>query len=233
MSRNADSSTFGPTQDTTNPEIDSVDAHGENHNFSGEKEGNHTQCMFCSTSQLSLVGYRHRETDRETTPLDPYQFLHEECSTCRPSDDSEKQLCDFCRHLRLRHILGCESKLHVEILKKYWSFRLEVDFGGLEAIRSRQNCGLCRLVANTILIHGQEAPAGNLFSNSNFANLRIFAQYGYHPELSIYSNLLKGIVDIEFEGKFLRTQSMSIYKELLGVSANRFIFSFQATTLQR
>lgn len=222
MSRNTDSSIVGLTQDTTNAEIDSLDAHGENHNLSEADEGNRARCIFCSTSQLSLIGKYFRK--REGAPLDFYRLLHEQCSTCRPSDDSETQLCDFCRHLRLWHILSCLSEFHVDLLQRYGWLKLEVDFGSLEAIRSRQRCDLCRLVADTISIHGQEAPEVNRSSTPKFAKLKISLKKGWHPSLHIKSNLLKDAVKIAT--KSLRPSGMSIYKYLLRVSANTLIFSF-------
>lgn len=219
--RYSGSSNFEHTQDTTNAEIDSLDVHGESQNSSKTDEGIHTPCIFCSNFQLSWrVGVNYR---RGGTPPDLYHLLHEECSTCRLPADSETQLCAFCQHIRLRHILGCLSEFRTRFGREYSTLNLEVDFGDLEEIQSRQNCGLCRLVTDTVSIYTQEIPESNGISITNFAKLDIKLST-VCPKLWISSNLLKGPVTIA--GKDLRPCRMFIYIKSLRVPANLFVFRF-------
>lgn len=218
MSRNTDSSIFGLADDTTNAEIDSLDVHDENHNIAELDEGNRTRCMLCSTFQLSLVA--RKSFTEETTPLDLYQFLHEECFTCKRLDDSETKLCDFCRHIRLRHILTCSTEFHSKFFGE--SLVLEVDFGGLEAVRSRRNCSLCRLVADTVSIYAQETSEANRSSIPSSARLKADRHGSMTPDLYVGSNLLNE--DVSIVGKNLRPSGMLIYKGVLRALANTFIF---------
>lgn len=73
-----------------------------------------------------------------------HKFFHRECSTCEPQQD--RTLCDFCRHLRIRHLFFCD-------LTSDWEqglVRIGIRYFNLSISPSR-SCPFCQLL--TYIIH--------------------------------------------------------------------------------
>lgn len=75
------------------------------------------------------------------------ELFHGACTSCECSDQSEAamDLCEFCSHLRLRHLFSCMPETFVMWLSDtYTGDELETD---------QRNCSFCRLVANAREMH--------------------------------------------------------------------------------
>ncbi|KAI0411374.1 HET-domain-containing protein [Xylaria grammica] len=86
------------------------------------------------------------KNDNEKEDID--SLLHNFCNNCA-SQAEQEPLCDFCRHLRLRHLAIC-------LRDKLTGLHIKLDLGsdtrgsGISRILSNKECVLCSLVANTI-----------------------------------------------------------------------------------
>jgi hypothetical protein len=70
-------------------------------------------------------------------PSDPewYNVFHEACDNCDTPTDNPK-LCQWCHHLRLKHLLFCDSA-------PSW---VELNLGSFDDIQPSKNCGFHRLL---------------------------------------------------------------------------------------
>ncbi|GAW16526.1 hypothetical protein ANO14919_059560 [Xylariales sp. No.14919] len=86
------------------------------------------------------------KNDNEKEDID--SLLHNFCNNCA-SQAEQEPLCDFCRHLRLRHLAIC---LRDKLTGLHIKLDLDSDTrgSGISRILSNKECVLCSLVANTI-----------------------------------------------------------------------------------
>ncbi|KAF4568439.1 hypothetical protein EYR36_010450 [Pleurotus pulmonarius] len=77
---------------------------------------------------------RELQTRRTCSPA----LFHGRCDSCQLAGEDEAggQLCDFCKHLRLRHLSICYRELDQAV----------VPYGALEDIETRPSCPLCSLI---------------------------------------------------------------------------------------
>jgi len=75
-------------------------------------------------------------TDPSITLTQHEHHFHKECHACVSFDSTERKLCAACRHLRLRHLLLCNSD---------WEFIYLNSHGKM--MEQREACTLCNLVS--------------------------------------------------------------------------------------
>jgi hypothetical protein len=92
--------------------------------------GNETACTECSR----LIKCSKFQDQRPSNP-GRYNVFHEACDNCDTPTDNLK-LCHCCRHLRLKHLLFCNSELS-------WT---EINLGSFGDIQRSQDCEFHRLI---------------------------------------------------------------------------------------
>lgn len=107
-----------------------------------------SDCRFCHepmaarqrySSRFSLLNYRHFWIYHAKPTQEACKDLfHGPCPTCEFAEAAEpSNLCDFCRHLRLKHLLSCTDESFVIFL--YFSQKHPVE---------QSNCSFCNFVHN-------------------------------------------------------------------------------------
>jgi len=99
-------------------------------------------CELCPNQTMEFLGQaraRRKYLDfREEADL-----FHAHCSSCAEAEiQYPSNLCDFCRHLRLRHLICCTEAL------------LECYFRVRKPLERDSNCQLCFLLTNIIYNYG-------------------------------------------------------------------------------
>lgn len=97
-------------------------------------------CTLCISSASCLS-----RSEKGPSQQELYELFHLPCSACSVLDSQADSLCDFCQHLRLRHLVRCvkpETRNRFEFFLR----KGQVD----NAIRT--GCALCRLVDHIILV---------------------------------------------------------------------------------
>ena len=88
------------------------------------------------------------------SPETKWQLFHSACLSCLEAEARySTQLCDFCRHLRLRHFRRC--------LSHTFTTGIELNVGTLS--ERNADCQLCQLLCNAIERH---LDALHMFSKS-------------------------------------------------------------------
>lgn len=97
-------------------------------------------CNLCTESLLRFEGDEtpNKEESKRLTKL----LFHGTCSNEKDPYDSEESLCDFCRHLRLNHLLKC---------LKDGKLRCSIRFCESEDIEKRQSCPFCHLLIRSAM----------------------------------------------------------------------------------
>lgn len=92
-------------------------------------------CPFCTKPLLQFGGEPQDPDSKRLMKM----LFHGDCSIGNEEDASEvkQPLCEFCRHLRLRHLLDC---LEESILP------CRIRFCAFEDIEKRQRCPFCHLL---------------------------------------------------------------------------------------
>lgn len=120
-------------------------------------------CKFCRTPMAQGRWQIEREAEDSGNTWQYYtrpsyescqELFHAPCTTCESSGQSEvaTDLCEFCSHLRLRHLFSCTPETFVIWLSDtYPDDELETD---------QQSCSFCRLVKNAREMHWPHVEQG-------------------------------------------------------------------------
>lgn len=92
-------------------------------------------CPFCSC----LINAKHKFL-LSMTEVQGLMF-HEECQSCSSPDGAQTPLCDFCKHLRLAHLVKC-------IWKDSGLLSLLIDLNPISRALTRTECDLCDFLTN-------------------------------------------------------------------------------------
>ncbi|KAJ5953483.1 heterokaryon incompatibility [Penicillium verhagenii] len=116
-----------------------ADIHDVSHHEKHSSEQTGT-CHLCTESLLNIE-YGEQPSQEEVKRLAEFLF-HGTCSNAKDDNEDQQSLCDFCRHLRLNHLLGClkDSKL-----------RYSIRFCSFKDIEKRKSCSFCRLLIRSAL----------------------------------------------------------------------------------
>ena len=98
------------------------------------------ECALCPSSLIYQI---HSES--EPTREERHELFHEWCPTCSPAKAQDESTCDFCQHLRLRHLIKC---LKPEIRMPF-AFPL---LNGLANTSVVTKCPLCRTVNHMLMV---------------------------------------------------------------------------------
>ncbi|KAJ5927936.1 heterokaryon incompatibility [Penicillium verhagenii] len=109
--------------------------HHEKHSFEQTDA-----CRLCTESLLNIE-YGEQPSQDEAKRLAELLF-HGTCSNAKDDNEDQQLLCEFCRHLRLNHLLEClkDSKL-----------RYSIRFCSFNHIEKRKSCSFCRLLIQSAL----------------------------------------------------------------------------------
>lgn len=97
-------------------------------------------CHLCTESLLRFEGddTPDEEDSKRLTKL----LFHGACSNEKDINEAQEPLCEFCRHLRLNHLLEC---------LKDGELRCSIRFCEFEDIEKRQNCPFCHLLIRSAM----------------------------------------------------------------------------------
>jgi len=97
----------------------------------------------CPLCPSSLFYYKHSES--EPTGQERHELFHRPCPACSLAMSQEESICDFCQHLRLKHLIRCVKP--------------ETRMGFLFPLRKGlaedyivSKCPLCRIVNHMIVV---------------------------------------------------------------------------------
>ena len=97
-------------------------------------------CALCLSS-----AFCHSRSEYGPPEQELYDLFHQPCSACSVLDSQADSLCDFCQHLRLRHLVRCVKP---EIRRRFYFFLRK----GLVDDATVTGCLLCRLVNHMIVV---------------------------------------------------------------------------------
>lgn len=138
------SASASPINDEQEPQDGSADLHT-------------TDCPFCSWEIWTTV-HLERETkdsipttaeDAPSVTQTRHFVFHEECQSCSSPDGAQISLCDFCKHLRLGHLVWCiwENPKVSEVSEL---LKVSIDLDPTSRALSRTKCDLCDFLTNAI-----------------------------------------------------------------------------------
>ncbi|EQL28281.1 hypothetical protein BDFG_08970 [Blastomyces dermatitidis ATCC 26199] len=117
------------------------------------------QCHLC---QSSLFYYT--QNDSEPTPQERYELFHQPCSsTCSlPTNPRDKEaqdldICDFCSHIRLRHLVNCiKPNIRSRFLFPLRRGLLEEERHGsnnnIVSRKRKRECSLCAFMKHMVAV---------------------------------------------------------------------------------
>ncbi|KAF4539076.1 Heterokaryon incompatibility protein [Lasiodiplodia theobromae] len=157
------------SEDEDFPDLDSEDLDLEDEDLGNENpedqdcenknlDTDRLPCEFCEKWPNVLVHEATKSNDNEEAIIlpyvaenwhgDPRLVFHGSCSTCADAiDEDDDELCDFCRHLRLRHLLLCNNHIF-----SYWT-GMGACMGTVKEVYDRkyeEDCSMCGLITRVI-----------------------------------------------------------------------------------
>ena len=98
------------------------------------------QCVLCPSSLFYYAPSKSEPTGQER-----YELFHQPCSACSLTKSLEESMCDFCQHLRLKHLIRCvKPEIRMRLL-----FPLRKELVDNHVVTK---CPLCRFVNHMIVV---------------------------------------------------------------------------------
>jgi hypothetical protein len=111
----------------------------------------HPESCHCCDSYMFTFDWGLQQPDKEeqgriSNTLSK-QLFHQNCTMCHVPSAADEGLavCDFCKHLQLRHILFCIDWTQKPFKGTY------IQFCQTESIKERSECLFCQLVVHTTM----------------------------------------------------------------------------------
>ena len=98
----------------------------------------------CASCPYSLIR-NDESSESEATRQERYELFHQSCPTCSLAKFQDESMCDFCQHLRLRHLARCVTPE----IRRAFQFPLQK---GLADISVMTKCPLCRIVKHMLAV---------------------------------------------------------------------------------
>ncbi|KAK8197265.1 heterokaryon incompatibility protein-domain-containing protein [Phyllosticta capitalensis] len=111
-------------------------------------------------------------------PIKAHEWFHGECSSssCASQRSPTRNLCPYCQHLRLPHLLLC--LLNTGIIVKEFPLGITIPFLPLEKML-QEPCDLCRMVSKGLNEEIERVLSGNIYGGQ-FASPRAHLLLPYH-----------------------------------------------------
>ena len=186
-----------------------------------EAEASKSDCPYCTKDFLQFSTTNRDEPEEESYQIMKKVF-HEECASSHDTDD-ERLLCDFCRHLRLSHLLRCLGKINLPFES--------VRFCRFEEINKRQECPFCRLIIRSGLPYSIFAGVGSstkyggtsleicVFSGSILPRIR-YQDGGWKISRRVYYEAKRNQTWTKEEGKPDEVNEMELLNEFNNLRAS-------------
>lgn len=111
---------------------------------------------------------------------DPYEIFHSDCDTCNYESGCPDQLCPFCQHLRLRHLLFCDlGVLGDPRGPRGLLGEIRVSVGDFVTFSPKRGCKFCHFILEAIQLYNsrRQRQHGEV-STSSKIELRFFKRSG-------------------------------------------------------
>lgn len=132
-----------PIDDDKDPQKGSTDLHTDD-------------CPFCSClirpyilSRTELKVDNPTNFERLTMTRVRHFLFHEECQSCSSPYGAQIPLCDFCKHLRLEHLVWCIWKGR-KLSEVSELFKFLIDLDPTSRALGRTKCNLCDFLTSAI-----------------------------------------------------------------------------------